>query len=171
MSVFEAQITGIIFYLCFAKVFKMFVRRFNRRNESDPFQKILYNKNTDFLETDNFFMNIYIIQIMNIVLGFIVTFSFEKKAEVGEGITSIFTFNNYHNYVNRSFEFSGLIIWTWLIWRGTEPKLFYSKCNAIILLIAGFLIVSSHIIGTIIAYKVTINRMERDVVALINTLN
>ena len=71
--VFIAQIIGIMSFLIFSKIFTQLVRKCNKKDLKDPFQKLLYNKNVDFLETDNFFLSIYVIQIMNIALGFMVS--------------------------------------------------------------------------------------------------
>lgn len=57
--IFYAQIISIIVYIIFCKIFKALK---NSRNpgkcldKNDPFQKILLNKNEDFLENENFFM-------------------------------------------------------------------------------------------------------------------
>ena len=91
---------------------------------------------------------------MNIALGIMMSLNFEEKSEVDAGSDGIFSFDNFHNYWNRTLEILGLIMWTILIWRGTQPKLFYSKFNVITISIAGVLIVSAHIYGTYLAYAI-----------------
>jgi len=59
--VMYSQIFGIIFYILYGKIMKKVIKWAGRRDEEDPWQIILWNRNQDFLENDNFFMSICVI--------------------------------------------------------------------------------------------------------------
>jgi hypothetical protein len=121
-------------------VFKLLVRKCHRKDLKDPFQALLYNKNTDFLETDNLYISIFVIQIMNIALGFMISSSTRDNHMInddeddfgslpGDNDDGVLDFSVFHNYINRAFEISALCLWIYFIWKGTKPEIFYSKCN------------------------------------------
>lgn len=47
------------------------------KDKTHPFQSILFNKNEDFLENDNFYMNAFTLQTCNIFMGVFTTLAFE----------------------------------------------------------------------------------------------
>ena len=95
------------------------------KDKSHPFQVILYNKNEDFLENDNFYMNCITQLLCNIILGVFVSSVFDLKYNLPD---EVFNFHNIHSYINRPLEIIGLLVWLKLIWHGnTDDKFFNSK--------------------------------------------
>lgn len=59
--VFYSQIFAIILYIIICKLFKILKKWRNQIDITDPFMRILKNKEEDFLENENFFMKTVII--------------------------------------------------------------------------------------------------------------
>ena len=145
-----SQIFGIIFYILYGKIMKKVIKWAGRRDEEDPWQIILWNRNQDFLENDNFFMSICVIQIMNTILGLQVLSYFHTGIDYEN--FNIAHFNAFHTYINTPLEISGLLTWAVLIWRGTKKDEFFSRLAAIIFGIIGFLILAGNSYAVVASY-------------------
>lgn len=130
---------------------KALIKLANKRDKQDPFQKILWNKNHDFLENENFFMSICVIQIMNTSLGLLVLHLFHSEINYKE--FSIWNFNSFYNYINTPFEIVGLLTWGIIVWRGTKKELFFSKKVGIIFGVVGFCILISNVYSIYASYR------------------
>jgi hypothetical protein len=116
-------------------------------DETDPFHAILFNKNSDFLENDHFYMDILTTQLMNMILGLLVTW--QLTIPESRGNEDGFNFHFFHNYINRTTEVLAFLQWVWLLWKGTKDEIFFSRSNAIHLLISSILVLSAHIYGVV----------------------
>ena len=57
--VFISQIIAIVLYIIFSKLFKGFVKYYNKKDLNDKYHKILWEKNEDFLEQTSYYMQIF----------------------------------------------------------------------------------------------------------------
>ena len=53
---FITCIVSILFYILICKIFITLKKLFNKLDREDPFQRTILNKNSDFIEFDNFFI-------------------------------------------------------------------------------------------------------------------
>ena len=165
-----SQILGIIFYIIYGKVMKKLIKWAKKRDTQDPFQIILWNKNHDFLENENFFMSICVIQIMNTILGEFVLHLFHT--DINYKKFNIWDFNSFYNYINTPLEIIGLITWFILIWGGTKKERFFSRKVGMIFGVIGFLILSSNAYSIIASYLEEEDATnENFIIMLINFFN
>ena len=78
---FFAHIGAIALYLTFCKVYSKCIKYYDKIDENDPFQKILFNNISDFLEKDNFFMTMFTTNFLNGVLNFYVATWLQKEID------------------------------------------------------------------------------------------
>lgn len=163
--VFYCQAIAILLYIIFCIAFYELKKCFHQKDKNDPFQKIIRNNKQDFLETENFFMSIQVIQIMNFQLAYFLQFVIDIDGNNVEqqtiptnnynsaGFDSVQDFLYFIHNVMLPCEIFLYLLWCVIFWRGTRYHVLFSKINIVVITIFGIFDLGVHIFIVVQAYN------------------
>ena len=160
--VFFAQVIAIMMYILFCKVYKALkYKKQGKLDIRDPFQKILSNKNEDFLQNSNFFMSTVMLQFLIIMICFsgwlVITLNLDREKKHNHE-TVMIEFGDFFLFGQIPLEILLVCLWTYIYWKGTRFEQLFSRKNKLILCTVGGINILIDFIYMCYAYK----HLDRD---------